>query len=169
MSIRPAFIALSFALMATSVTAADAPKSVKATLKDSSGNTAGTVTFADMGGHLMGKIEVSGLTPGQHGIHIHAVGKCDAPDFASAGGHLNPGGKQHGLDNPQGPHQGDMAQLVVGADGKASQSLTAQSSIAAILDADGGAFVVHAGPDDQKTDPSGNSGGRVLCGVFSAG
>lgn len=152
----------------TASAAADVPKNITATLKDGSGNPAGMVTLMDMGDHLMGQISVSGLAPGNHGIHIHAVGKCDGPDFASAGGHLNPSGKQHGLDNPQGPHQGDLPQLVVGADGKATQSFMAHGTIPAILDADGGAFVVHAGSDDQKTDPSGNSGARVLCGVLAA-
>lgn len=143
-------------------------KGAAATLQNSAGDKVGTVTLSDMGDHLMGKIEVSGLTPGPHGVHIHAVGKCDAPDFASAGGHLNPDGKQHGLENPAGSHQGDLPQLVADADGKASLQFTARSSMAALLDADGAAFVVHAGPDDQKTDPSGNSGGRILCGVFAA-
>ena len=163
---RMSFVPLAF-LLSSAAFAADAPKRITAPLKDAAGNAAGSVTLMDMGGHLMGKITASGLKPGNHGMHIHAVGKCDAPDFASAGGHLNPTAKKHGLDNPDGPHQGDMPQLVAGADGKASQDIVSHSTIAAILDADGGAFVVHADADDQKTDPSGNSGGRILCGVFA--
>ncbi len=167
--LSPAALALAaFALAAPAMAADDAAGSVSATLKDKDGNTAGTVTLSTMGDHLMGRIEASGLTPGDHGMHIHAVGKCDGPAFDSAGGHLNPTGKQHGLENPQGSHEGDLPALKVGADGKAEQSFPAHSSIGAILDTDGAAFVVHAGPDDQKTDPSGNSGGRVLCGVFAA-
>ena len=146
--------------------AADASKGVTAQLKDNTGKSAGTVTLTNSGGHLMGKIDVSGLTPGNHGMHIHGVGKCDGPGFSSAGPHLNPDGKKHGLSNPQGPHQGDMPQLAVGNDGKAAQSVMIHSAIPAILDADGAAFVIHAGPDDQTTDPSGNSGDRILCGVF---
>lgn len=165
----PAAFALAAALLiGAPALAADTPGSVSATLKDKDGKSAGTVTLSTMGDHLMGRIEASGLTPGEHGMHIHAVGKCDGPDFSSAGGHLNPTGKQHGLENPQGSHEGDLPALKVGADGTAEQSFPAHSSISAILDGDGAAFVVHAGPDDQKTDPSGNSGGRVLCGVFAA-
>ncbi len=149
--------------------AADAPKSVSATLRDAGGATAGTVKLDDMGGHLMGRIDASGLKPGNHGMHIHMVGKCEGPDFTSAGAHLNPAGKKHGLESPAGPHEGDLPQLIVGQDGKGSLSFMSQSKISDILDSDGGSFIVHADPDDQKTDPGGNSGARVLCGVFAPG
>ncbi len=162
-------LAAMLALPAVTATAADTPGRVSAELKDKNGKSAGKVTLTAACDHLMGSVEATGLTPGAHGMHIHAVGKCDGPDFTTAGGHLNPTGKKHGLDNPEGPHQGDIKALEVGADGTGKQSFMAHSSIAAILDADGGAFVIHAGPDDQKSDPAGNSGGRVLCGVFAAG
>jgi superoxide dismutase, Cu-Zn family len=106
----------------------------------------------------------------QYGMHIHAVGKCDGPDFASAGGHWNPGGKQHGADNPMGAHMGDLPNL----DGKAGQSVTAEKQLAGVrlldegglMDADGAALIIHAKADDYKTDPSGNSGARIMCGIF---
>jgi superoxide dismutase, Cu-Zn family len=152
--------------LASAALAADASKGVVAQLKDSTGKTVGSVTLTEGGGHLMGKVDVSGLTPGNHGMHIHTIGKCEGPAFTTAGGHLNPDGKKHGLSNPQGPHQGDIPQLSVNTDSKAAQNITIHSTIATILDADGASFVIHAGPDDQTTDPSGNSGDRLLCGVF---
>lgn len=118
-------------------------------------------------------VSVAGLAPGTHGIHLHAVGKCEGPDFTSAGGHLNPAGKQHGLHNPAGSHLGDLPNLTVGEDGTATLShglgMSGQALLADLFDADGTALVIHAGPDDQVTDPSGNSGGRISCGVFAPG
>lgn len=160
-----ATLTLGLALGSAPALAAD--KGAMAQLKDASGKIAGTITLRDMGNHLMGTIDVSGLTPGDHGIHVHTTGQCEGPKFTSAGGHLNPDGKKHGLKNAEGPHQGDMPQLAVGADGKAKQEVTVNSTLAAVLDTDGAAFIVHAGPDDQTTDPSGNSGDRILCGVFT--
>lgn len=158
------------AALALPAQAADAPKSATAILKDASGKEAGKVVLKPAHHHgLEGMIHVTGLTPGEHGIHVHAVGKCEGPAFASAAGHLNPTGKQHGLKNPQGPHLGDLPQLVAGADGSAHLTFPVHSDFAALFDADGAAFVVHAGPDDMMTDPAGNSGGRVLCGVFTPG
>jgi Cu-Zn family superoxide dismutase len=100
-------------------------------------------------------------------MHIHSVGKCETPDFKTAGGHLNPTMKQHGVDNPMGSHQGDLPELSIGADGSGHGVFTAHTSLAALFDADGASFVVHAAADDNKTDPSGNSGARVLCGVLT--
>lgn len=157
--------ALTLALPAA---AADAPKSATATLKDASGKEAGMVTLKPGHHGLEGMVHVQGLTPGEHGVHIHAVGKCEG-DFASAGGHFNPTSKKHGLKNPEGPHMGDLPALVVKADGSGHLTFPAHTDFASLFDADGAAFVVHAGPDDQMTDPSGNSGGRVLCGVFAPG
>lgn len=115
-------------------------------------------------------LSVTGMTPGQRGVHVHMTGKCEGPKFETAGGHWNPGSTQHGLENPQGAHAGDMPNLTVGDDGTGTLTFTLKSgTMAQLLDDDGSAFVVHAGPDDQKTDPSGNSGDRVACGVFAAG
>ena len=141
-----------------------------ATLASADGALKGTAAFVrGAGDQVVMQLDVSGLTPGEHGAHLHAVGRCDAPDFASAGGHLNPHGKQHGRDNPQGAHLGDLPNLVVGADGKGALRTPLAEPWTAIapqlFDTDGTAIVVHAGPDDYRSDPAGNSGGRVACGV----
>ena len=111
-----------------------------------------------------------GFAPGTYGMHVHAVGQCTAPDFASAGPHWNPTGAQHGRDNPLGAHHGDLPNLVIEPDqiGRATLHIVGSrfEGDGGLLDADGAAFVIHAGPDDLKTDPSGNSGGRVACGVI---
>jgi len=139
----------------------------EAILYDTNGQQSGRVTLVPRSGTLAGTVQVThGLTPGAHGAHIHAIGQCTLKDFASAGGHLNPGGKQHGLDNPQGAHAGDLPMLVADAAGAASMDFTVHTDLATVLDADGGSFVIHADPDDMKSDPAGNSGARVMCGVF---
>jgi Cu-Zn family superoxide dismutase len=99
------------------------------------------------------------------------VGKCEPPDFASAAGHFNPEGKKHGLLSPQGPHAGDLPNLPVAADGTGqlnyvARGVTLGSGSGSLFDADGTAVVIHAGPDDHKTDPAGNSGARIACGVI---
>ncbi|MFK7843176.1 MAG: superoxide dismutase family protein [Sphingorhabdus sp.] len=134
----------------------------------------GEVIVAEGGDGLIVNINAQGMTPGPHGVHIHETGKCEGPDFKSAGGHWNPTAKQHGFDNPQGAHAGDFFNLDIGADGNGALEATVPGAKLkdgenALLDADGAAFVVHAGPDDLKTDPSGESGGRVACGVFVGG
>jgi Cu-Zn family superoxide dismutase len=117
-------------------------------------------------------VTVKGLSPGEHGIHIHSVGKCEPPDFLSAGPHFNPTNKKHGLTNPEGPHAGDLPNLVVGEDGSAvyehiTDRVTLTPGELSLFDEDGSSLVIHAGPDDQMTDPAGNSGARVLCGVIT--
>jgi superoxide dismutase, Cu-Zn family len=143
-----------------------------ATLHDAAGAEVGAVqlTSNDDGSvHLV--VSVRGLPAGTHGIHFHALGVCDsASAFASAGGHFNPRDQHHGLENPAGPHAGDLPNLVVNADGTGLMDVvtgraTLRSGPATLFDADGTAIVIHAGADDQKTDPSGNSGARVACGV----
>lgn len=154
--------------MADTQTAANsATPAAEARLLDASGRDMGFVRLTPSSSGMDGQIEASGLTPGQHGMHIHTTGRCDAPNFQTAGGHLNPTGQKHGLMNPAGPHQGDLPQLSVGSDGKAVMTFSVSTTIAALFDADGASFIVHAGPDDQKTDPSGNSGARILCGVLT--
>lgn len=142
--------------------------SAKAVLRTAAGGEAGWATAKQDGGALKVTVEVSGMTPGLHGVHVHTTGKCDAPDFASAGGHWNPSAHKHGLENPAGPHAGDLPNVNVGADGKGKLTFTLPGTYEGLLDEDGAAMVVHAGADDLKTDPSGNSGGRVACGVFEA-
>lgn len=134
----------------------------------------GEVIVAQGDDGLIVNIKAQGMSPGPHGVHIHQTGKCEGPDFKSAGGHWNPQSKQHGFDNPQGAHAGDFFNLDIGADGAgALEAKIPGASLSdgdnALLDADGAAFVVHEGADDLKTDPSGDSGGRLACGVFVAG
>lgn len=113
-------------------------------------------------------VEATGLPPGVHGIHVHTTGRCDAPDFQTAGGHWNPGAKAHGRDNPQGAHEGDLPNITIAADGSGTLDFTLPGgTLDALLDTDGAAIVVHAAADDYRTDPSGNSGARIACGVIA--
>jgi len=140
-----------------------------AMLRTASGVEAGRATVTDVAGGIRVTLDARGLPAGTHGAHLHTAGRCDAPDFASAGPHWNPDARQHGAMNPNGPHAGDMPNLIVGTDGRGTLGVTLPGqTVAALLDADGGALVVHAGADDLMTDPSGNSGGRIACGVFTA-
>lgn len=111
------------------------------------------------------RIAVQGLSPGEHGIHLHVVGRCDGPDFQSSGPHWNPEGKQHGHLNPLGAHAGDLPNLTISANGRGAANFLVRGALA---DADGTSLVIHAQPDDYRTDPSGNSGGRVACAVLTA-
>ena len=111
------------------------------------------------------------LPPGDHAVHIHAVGKCDAPGFTTAGGHFNPDHKQHGTDNPAGSHAGDLKNLTADSEGKATATLTAtkvshKGDKDSIYSAQGTALVIHAKADDYKSDPAGNAGDRIACGVI---
>lgn len=148
----------------------DAQKiAARASLRDVSGHVVGVVELRQRGAEWQLALGVSGQTSGDHGIHLHEVGRCDAPDFVSAKGHLNPLGKAHGSANPAGMHLGDMANLMIGADGTARTVILLPAGIGAahLFDADGTAIVLHAKADDYRTDPSGNSGGRVACGVLT--
>lgn len=129
-------------------------------LRRGDGSAAGS---ASLTGNML-TIDANGLSPGVHGLHLHAVGRCDGPDFASAGPHWNPTNRKHGRANPEGPHLGDLPNLVVGADGRGTATLAVEPGL---VDADGAALVVHALPDDDRTDPSGNSGARIACAAFT--
>lgn len=146
---------------------APAPRIATADLRTAANADVGTATAEQVAGGIRLTVDAHGLTPGAHGVHVHTTGACDAPGFTTAGGHWNPGGTQHGSMNQMGPHAGDLPNLMIGADGSGSVSFTLSGDFAGLMDADGSALVVHAGPDDLKTDPSGNSGGRIACGVFS--
>ena len=144
-----------------------------AQIEDAEGNVVGTAQFAEGAYGLVVSVEAQGLPPGEHGIHLHETGVCEPPAFESAGGHINPAGAQHGLENPAGPHAGDLPGMTVAGDGTAAYEattdrVTLSGSDGALLDADGSAIVVHADADDQATDPTGNSGDRVACGVVTA-
>lgn len=128
------------------------------------GSRAGAVSLTENSAGAWISIDIGGLPPGVHGMHLHAVGRCDAPDFASAGPHWNPTSRQHGLENPQGHHSGDLPNATIGPDGRLFAVLAVPRGIG---DADGAALVIHAGPDDNRTDPSGNSGGRIACAVLA--
>ncbi len=141
-----------------------------ATLYLANGLPAGTAIVTAAGDRLSLNLVATGLTEGTHGMHLHMVGTCTAPGFTSAGGHLNPAARQHGTGNPAGSHMGDLPNLVIGQNGRGT--LTAELAgpradvEAALFDADGTAIVIHAKADDYKTDPSGNSGDRIACGVL---
>lgn len=141
-----------------------------ATIRNADGAVIGTARLSPSGSAASLTVEAGTLPAGPHGIHLHAVGRCEAPGFTSAGGHLNPAQRQHGHENPQGSHLGDLPNLVVGADGNGVLSAPLAGDGAAVeaslFDGDGAAIVIHAGPDDYRTDPSGNSGARLACGVF---
>ncbi|MGE4429151.1 MAG: superoxide dismutase family protein [Sphingobium sp.] len=151
--------------------AAAAPAPALAVLKDASGKDVGTAQFVEEDGGVSVEVSAVGITPGVHGTHVHMVGKCDAPDFKTAEGHWNPTGHQHGLENPQGSHKGDLPNMDVAADGTGTVRFMIPGAVLsggenALLDSDGAALVIHAGPDDMKSDPAGNSGDRVACGVI---
>lgn len=142
-----------------------------ATLRFANGLPAGTAQLYDHGSEVSISIALAGFEPGTHGAHLHTTGSCQPPDFTSAGGHLNPVGKEHGFENPQGAHLGDLPNATVGPGRGATVSATLQGTrsevLSAIFDADGTAVVIHAGADDYRTDPAGASGARVACGVLT--
>ncbi|MFN3387426.1 MAG: superoxide dismutase family protein [Allosphingosinicella sp.] len=142
-----------------------------ADIRDAAGRTRARATATESGDSIRVRVEAVDMTAGAYGTHVHTTGRCDAPSFESAGGHWNPTGRQHGRDNPQGEHKGDLPNLLVGTDGRGSFEFTIPGASISqgpnrLLDADGAAIVVHSGADDYRTDPSGNSGSRVACGVL---
>jgi superoxide dismutase, Cu-Zn family len=174
MSRIPALVVGAALLAGCASTGTSSPTSASADLKNAQGESVGRARLTPTGAGVQIVVEVQGLPPGPKAVHIHETGACAPPAFASAGGHVNPERRQHGADNPQGPHAGDLANLVVGADGTgrlvvttSRVSLARDGGAASLLDPDGSALVVHAGPDDMKTDPTGNSGARIACGVIT--
>ena len=143
-------------------------QTARATLMTPNGTQVGQVTAVPAGDGLHVRLTATGLPPGLHGAHIHQTGQCTPPDFTSAGGHWNPTNASHGtMDDRPGAHAGDLPNLVVGPDGTGTLvANTPAGTFDGLFDADGSAFVVHAGADDLRTDPSGNSGSRIACGVF---
>ena len=143
----------------------------QATLRLANGQPAGTALLLSSGAQVNISIAVAGLSPGVHGAHLHMIGACDGPEFASAGGHLNPGNRQHGSANPAGSHFGDLPNVQAGGSGTGTVSATLPGPRAEVLarlfDGDGTAIVIHASADDYRTDPSGNSGARIACGVLT--
>lgn len=148
-----------------------AAESATASLKDASGNEVGKAALTDTPNGVLIRLDLTGAPAGEHAFHIHAVGKCEPPDFKSAGPHFNPGAAKHGLENPEGPHAGDMPNLHVPGDGRLSIEVLNQAVTlggkSALLDEDGAALVIHAGADDYRTDPAGNAGDRIACGIIA--
>ena len=148
-------------------------------MKDAQGKSVGTIIVLESGTGAKGAgvtldLNLHDLPPGNHGIHFHQNAKCDGPDFKSAGPHFNPDGKKHGLQSPDGHHAGDMMNLSVNDDGKAALKLTDSDVVLgdgtdshSLFSNGGTAIVIHAKADDMKTDPSGNSGDRIACGVVT--
>src|SRR3569832_295557 len=154
--------------------AKDKGPSTKVELKNAQGQSVGSATISQASQGVKIKLDLQNLPAGEHAIHFHQNAKCEAPDFKSAGGHFNPSNKHHGLQNPDGPHEGDMANITVGADGKLKKSITnrmvrrGDGSAANSLFANGGtAMVIHAKADDMKSGPAGNAGDRIACGVIT--
>lgn len=142
----------------------------EATLRLPSGIPVGSAQLIRTGNRVTLAAVVGGLEPGPHGFHLHTTGKCNAPDFSSAGGHLNPAGNSHGSLSAGGSHLGDLPNLEIATNRSATVRIDlagdSKEVIADIFDSDGTAIVIHAKPDDYRTDPSGDAGSRVACGVI---
>lgn len=146
-------------------------QSASAPMKNADGKEIGSVNLTQTNQGVLINISVKGLPPGEHAFHVHAVGKCEPP-FTTAGGHFNPGGKKHGMMSPEGQHAGDMPNLHVPQGGDLTvevlnTNITLEKDKPnSVYDADGSAVIIHAGKDDYRTDPTGDAGGRIACGVI---
>lgn len=169
---RSTLLATAVALMATGCVHSASKDTVvaSASLADAQNRPGGSASIYRLENGYALKVQPTGLAPGKYGMHLHQTGKCDAPEFSSAGAHWNPMGRKHGLANTAGPHAGDLPELVVNSGGVGTTSVNLDINLIggnnALMDADGAAIIIHAKPDDNLTDPSGNSGARILCGVL---
>lgn len=149
-----------------------ARKTATADIKDGNGQNVGAAKFKAVKSGVEMSVKVMNLSPGVHAIHIHEAGKCDAPDFKTAGGHFNPASRKHGMQNPEGHHAGDLPNLTVDPKGKGAFKSTTQDVTLAgdgptsLFRAGGTSVVIHEKADDMKTDPAGNAGARIACGVI---
>jgi Cu-Zn family superoxide dismutase len=158
---------------ALSLSASAQTATAKASLKDAKGVEVGQVQLVQTPHGVLLRLSVKGLPAGEHAVHIHAVGKCEPPAFTSAGGHFNPGSHKHGMEAAEGQHAGDMPNLHIPASGELSIEIAnplislAKGQPNSVFDADGSAIVIHARADDYKSDPAGNAGDRIACGVIT--
>jgi Cu-Zn family superoxide dismutase len=147
-------------------------QSARAELRNAEGEVVATATFTQAEQGVKIALEAIQLSGGDHAFHIHGVGQCEPPDFSSAGPHFNPFGKKHGVKNPEGAHAGDLPNLVVGPDGTGqlevvASDVTLREGENSLFHPEGTALVIHASPDDDATDPAGNAGARIACGVIT--
>jgi superoxide dismutase, Cu-Zn family len=168
---KPAFLTIALTIL-VSILALPCAGKTKVEVKDAQGKAVGTVIVWPKGSGVGLQLNLHGLPAGEHGIHFHQNAKCEGPDFKSAGGHFNPDGKKHGLESPDGHHAGDMLNFTVDAKGVAKgkfedKDVTLGDGANSLFSNGGTAIVIHAKADDMKTDPSGNSGDRIACGVIT--